>query len=636
MSEIGWSFPPTNGGRVDGFNDPGIATFNGAPLSSLARETIQNSLDAGSQLGPVDVSFELFKLYTKDEFGRSELDGAIGLCIEEAKRVGDGKALNTLENARSILTRKEVPVLRISDSKTTGLQGDLWKALLKFQGLSQKGGNETAGGSYGIGKYAPFAVSPLRTVFYWSCFEENGRLTERFQGKAVLMSHRGIDGETQGTGFYGFVDECESLGENFPTIFRNVDKSGAPMIGTSLSILGFPETQWQEEIAKNVLANYFPALIWGTLTVHIEPREGEDLFEINEQNTSDWFSRLVKSGDTTDLDSEDNLAEAKLFSDLLRDPVLVERQDVDFGHVRLWIRVAEGMPSKVALVRQTGMVITTQQKRLLRFPGLRDFIALCHFDAEKGNKLLREMENPEHTQFEASRLPDADQERGERALKRITTWIRDEIKKVASPPDSGKRTLLRELSTLLPDLEPDEDFGDGETGSADGDLAFGGEPVINLKPRKRPVWSGDVQDETFDAEGDDDGDGGGGQGDGDGGDGGTNDGQGGADAGTRGGQRGRMAIPVRDVRVLPVPGAEQRFRVGFTPEADGVARITLAEAGDVGTVRRSDLHFSMDGAALPKRGIPVRRGERVHLEFTGDEPIDGRAWRLVLTGEEGA
>ena len=44
--EIGWHFPPTSGGREDGFNDPGAAHFSGAPLSSLARETIQNSLDA--------------------------------------------------------------------------------------------------------------------------------------------------------------------------------------------------------------------------------------------------------------------------------------------------------------------------------------------------------------------------------------------------------------------------------------------------------------------------------------------------------------------------------------------------------------------------------------------------------------
>ena len=55
-SRIGWRFPPTNGGQADGFNDPGIAHFNGLPLTSLARETIQNSLDARGTLGtPVHV-----------------------------------------------------------------------------------------------------------------------------------------------------------------------------------------------------------------------------------------------------------------------------------------------------------------------------------------------------------------------------------------------------------------------------------------------------------------------------------------------------------------------------------------------------------------------------------------------------
>ena len=59
-NEIGWRFPPTSGGRVDGFNDPGIAHFTGSPLVSLARETIQNSLDASLTLDtPVHVSFEL-------------------------------------------------------------------------------------------------------------------------------------------------------------------------------------------------------------------------------------------------------------------------------------------------------------------------------------------------------------------------------------------------------------------------------------------------------------------------------------------------------------------------------------------------------------------------------------------------
>ena len=80
IGEIGWKFPPTNGGRVDGFNDPGIAHFSGSPLSSLARETIQNSLDARGTLGtPVHVSFELIDLPPED-LGRDELADAIDAC----------------------------------------------------------------------------------------------------------------------------------------------------------------------------------------------------------------------------------------------------------------------------------------------------------------------------------------------------------------------------------------------------------------------------------------------------------------------------------------------------------------------------------------------------------------------------
>jgi hypothetical protein len=43
---IGWSFPLNNDGREDGLNDPGIETFKDNPLSSLAREIPQNSIDA--------------------------------------------------------------------------------------------------------------------------------------------------------------------------------------------------------------------------------------------------------------------------------------------------------------------------------------------------------------------------------------------------------------------------------------------------------------------------------------------------------------------------------------------------------------------------------------------------------------
>ena len=59
-------------------------------------------------------------------------------------------------------------ILRISDFNTSGLLGSKeeintdWTNLTKSSGASDKKG--TAGGSYGIGKYAPFACSDFAQI----------------------------------------------------------------------------------------------------------------------------------------------------------------------------------------------------------------------------------------------------------------------------------------------------------------------------------------------------------------------------------------------------------------------------------------------------------------------------------------
>ena len=224
-SQVGWRFPPTNGGRIDGYNDPGIAHFGGAPLSSLARETIQNSLDA--QLASeeaVHVSFELAWLAPHD-IGGNELKRAVAACkdeTEEDKVVGPALAI-----AARLLGRSELTCLRVSDRNTIGLRGEHWRALVKMQGVSHKPDVVGAGGSYGIGKYAPFAVSALRTVFYWTSYRENGKLFEKCQGKSVLMSHQGTEGETQGTGFYGNKAGCSELtGDAHSRVLQDNDTNG--------------------------------------------------------------------------------------------------------------------------------------------------------------------------------------------------------------------------------------------------------------------------------------------------------------------------------------------------------------------------------------------------------------------------
>lgn len=646
--EIGWRFPPTNGGRVDGFNDPGIAHFNGAPLASLARETIQNSLDAKleSSNDPVHVSFELIDV-GPEVFGRDELARAIASSTKIAGE--DPMASAALKIAAKSVEQEKIPCLRISDRNTTGLCGDHWRALVKMQGVSHKPEVEGAGGSHGIGKYAPFAVSTLRTVFYWTCFSEGGGVRERFQGKSVLMSHKNMEGqETQGTGFYGIRQNCQELtkSEEIPPPFRVLGRPHVPVQGTSLAIVGFQETDdWRRRIAASAIGNFFFAIANGQLTVIVEPDESDDLseLEINCDSLGKWFEFLAVAAtpDTTEDVVDDTLQEARTFWDLSRDEPAAEKQDVDLGHCRLWIRTAEGLSSKVAFVRRTGMLVTTQQRGLIRFPGFRDFAALCVFEDPAGNELLRRMENPRHDQFEPDRLPKDEQGRGRSALKRITDWIRTEVRKHAGPPEGARQTVLSELAVYLPDNSPEEPFDDGaDGGNGSGEPGFGQQVTLALKPVRRsmptPLPTDDGPDSDGGTEGNDTGvAGGGGTGEGGdgGGDGGRGEGEGKGGTGTRGGGRQTRRIPVSRVRILPVSGQENCYQLSFVAGANGVARVALEEAGDSSAMPRDDVRATSQHVSL--ECVRLKKGERAFLEITADGPIDGRAWRLSATETQG-
>ena len=642
--EIGWRFPPTNGGRIDGFNDPGIAHFTGAPLESLARETIQNSLDASlSSDEPVHVSFELIDMHP-DNVGRDELAKAIDASICEA---GDDSTVNAaLKAAAKSIKADLISCLRVSDRHTTGLRGDHWRALVKMQGVSLKPEMEGAGGSHGIGKYAPFAVSTLRTVFYWTCFREGGKDLERFQGKSVLMSHKSMEGEeTQGTGFFGVKKDCLELTQGIPQPFRVLDQSQRPIQGTSLAIMGFRETgDWRRRVAASVIGNFFFAIGTGRLTVIVEPDESSELMEVDGNSLDKWFQHLAEAADPDDPESaSDNpLREAQTFWELSRDEPAAEKQDVDLGHCRLWIRTAEGLSSKVAFVRGTGMLVTAQQRGLIRFPGFREFTALCVFEDPAGNEFLRRMENPKHDQFEPDRLPKDERARGRSALKRITDWIRSEIRKQAGPPEGGRETMLSELAVYLPDYQPEEPFdeADHDGGESSGEPGFGERVTLTLKPVRRPTPSQlppeDPSGLDSDGDGDDTGNSGGagtGANGGEGGDGGGGEGDGRGGTGTSGGGSKRREIPVSGVRILPIVGRENCFRLSFMADADGIARLALEEAGDSSVVPRDDVRAVAEGTPLDR--VPVAKGRRIVVEITADGPIDGRAWRLSAVAVPG-
>ena len=647
-TDICWYFPPTNGGRIDGFNDPGIAHFNGSPLSSLARETIQNSLDARKAMEePVSVSFELIELGTEN-IGGDELLQSVSACRREAG--DDPRATPALISMESMLGRNKVPCLRVSDRNTTGLSGKHWQALVKMQGTSFKNAErQGAGGSHGIGKYAPFTVSKLRTVFYWTSYKENGEEIEQFQGKSVLMSHNDVDGEeTQGTGFYGFKDGCKELrgAGNIPRYFRLLTPKNAPVYGTSLIIAGFEQTEnWRRRVASSIIENYFYAIEHNNLSVTIEPDEAteEDLLDIDAQSLGKWFDYLEEDGtDSLGEEGGSALNQAREFWEISRgnSPPTAEKQDPVLGHCRLWIRVAEGLPSKVAFVRRTGMLVTTEQSRLKRFPGFKNFAALCVFEDPEGNELLRQMENPQHDQFEPDRLPDDMKDKGRDALKRITGWIRAKVKEEAGPRENGKATVLSELATLLPDLHPEESFEDEEQSDSESRKSgFDSGVIISLKPIRRSTLrvqlAGDSEGDEGEGPGEDSGSAGGGgtgAGGGEGVPGGPGEGEGQGGTGSSGGSPVGRGVPISNVRILATEGSENHYQLSFRAEGSGVVKLELQEAGDSSAIPRDDIRVvsgSLDNVRLVA-------GKRNHLEITADTLIGDRAWRVVAVKVEEA
>ena len=240
---IGWHFPESGGGAYDGFNEAGIETFSGERFRSLAREILQNSLDAATT-EKVTVEFEVIPIPRSKFPGLSELGKAISRCSKEPSVKADSKANAAIffKHAKEIVEAPKISCLRIRDSGTTGLRGPVngptgqWFAITKGRGLSE-GKDPVAGGSFGIGKSAPFTVSDLRTIFYSTRYEENGKPVERALGKCILTSQTMKPGiYTSGTGYYGISEKGIPLeGADIPEGLRVIGHGD----GTQILIGGF-------------------------------------------------------------------------------------------------------------------------------------------------------------------------------------------------------------------------------------------------------------------------------------------------------------------------------------------------------------------------------------------------------------
>lgn len=430
-----WRFPSVDGGEEDGVNDPLQSYFVG--LGSLAREVIQNSLDARSDDDrPVVVEFSLNRIPMDELPDRVRLLGV--LAAARTQSASEEKAGRLYGEAIEVLEADELDVLSITDRNTTGLTGDEgetagnWHRLVRQQGGSGKHGG--AGGSFGIGKGAPFALSRIRTVFYATRTAEG----VAFLGKTRLSSFIDRDRDLKrGTGFFGHAVQTgrhttiRSIRqeESIPTRF------GPPAErGTSIHIPGcmpFGDT-WQQDIACAVVENFWAAIHCGHLEVHLP---GAD---------------LVISSETLDEVIRQHLADNEtlgFYYRALRDMPAQVRELQHLGRVRFHLLVEKGAPRRTMMMRRPLMVV---EQRTSTFN--LDFAGVLICDDEQGNSLLRDMEPPEHNKWDPNRSPDIRKAR--RALKELVDFIRD-ILRAQLPKQDATPERIPALESLLPQIDED-------------------------------------------------------------------------------------------------------------------------------------------------------------------------------------
>ena len=268
-----WKFATNDSGQAEGWNDVNIQTFRSNTLKNLAREIVQNSLDAKLKNNkPAIVKFTLDELPRDCIPNIDELrDRLIEIVDKDSKKEGESHRLE-MDEALKCARSSKFLVLSISDENTSGMPGgvdrDRTSPFYRYMKGSGLGGlGENRGGSHGIGKAAPLATTPLRTIFVSSLFQDNkGTIKTIYQGRSRLMSSTRGDVVSSGTGYWGDADYNPVYNlpsENYNWLKRDVR-------GTTVSIPGFrsdAKREWSPIVAGYIVSEYFAAITRGTLEV---------------------------------------------------------------------------------------------------------------------------------------------------------------------------------------------------------------------------------------------------------------------------------------------------------------------------------------------------------------------------------
>jgi len=468
--KLTWQFSANDANEIEGPNDPGITHFMNDREESVIRESIQNSLDARADTGrPVRVKFDHHKISTAS-FGADDLAASLNAAAV-SPHLNDAEYAEQFKQGARHLSRNRggsLNCLRIVDSNTLGATDEprddgapsKWEALTKGTGSNAKDQKDAAG-SFGLGKFAAFAATNLRTVLYSVAYESSpGQLNRRFQGKTILVSHEIGGKRLRKTGYFGDSDFHPAKDTDVPRPFMLREP------GTALYIVGYePKERWQRDSASTVVKHFFHAVVHGKLEVTVDR-------EMVTSNNIDKFNNLLDS------------KTANFVRVSQRQPY-AETDISGIGHVTIRIEVYDNSPGKreIALVRDAGMMITDSPRdmNLRGLGGLprhwKGFTAIVECLSKGEQSLLRDSESPQHNRISVDYISDDKRKREARKqLDELGQWCRDRIAALVEPSLSDENNA-GEIGKYLPLPEDDGEQQGGNRVNNDKST-----PVISRTP----------------------------------------------------------------------------------------------------------------------------------------------------------
>lgn len=460
---------------------------------TFVREVLQNANDQGlDNDDPVEVTFRFITLRgeDKDEFlDALQWDRGLRDRLAAVAATDHGRGYDQLLD-RSDDPERELRLLIVEDRNTTGLTGT-WQedsnyaALVRDELYSSKQ-DDTAGGSYGLGKSVLWTFSGASTVVFNSHLHEGdlpGEQSPRLVARTKLPTHR-LDGDEsayQGAGWLCRPKRTddgtrpESLwGEEAEHLAERLHVPRPRTSGTSTLVVEYRDPtrdirpdldELADDFVSAAVKYFWPAIYRGDLRVTVEtPEESReaDVDQVPEiRPFVDCFASRYDGEDT--LDTPGDVAGLDIPIVL---PPRADGTETPEGCVRLAARLAspaddDTYVNHIALFRGAGMVVKYYDQRRIAF-GDRNFHGVLACGGARVDRaatasdreidrFLRFAEPPEHDEWESTENLRDQYQRGFRtALDDMFDTLRDGLRHLVARTNGGGNVLSERVLKRFP------------------------------------------------------------------------------------------------------------------------------------------------------------------------------------------